>query len=92
MKTLIATLSISAALLAPAAAFAATTDTTAPAQTSAQVARIATPANAQDDSNATRVAMNKQSDKQKSFGRQATDDREGLSRIVEQSHQLGATN
>ena len=86
VKTLIATFSLSAALLAPLAAFAATT-------TAASTAPVATtPVDSQSKTNAARVAMNEQSAKNTGFGRQANDDRQGLSRIVEQSHQLGATN
>ena len=93
VKTLIATFGISAALLAPAATLAATTPITTTAQTATANAatRVATP-DSKEMTNAARIAMNKRTSDNKSFGVQANDDRQGLSRIQEFSRQLGATN
>jgi hypothetical protein len=90
VKTLLSTLTISAALLAPAATFAATTVAqTAPATAPAVASQ---PASRNDAANATRVAMVKKHTPDNGYGKQANDDREGLARIQEQTRQLGATN
>jgi hypothetical protein len=90
VKTLISTLTISAALLAPVATFAATTV----AQTAPATAPVAAsqPASKNDAANATRVAMEKKQTPNTGYGKQADDDREGLARIQEQTRQLGAQN
>jgi len=93
VKTLLS-IALAATLLAPAAAFADAS--TAPAQTTATTANAAastTATSAAAPSNATKVAMTKHTSAQDTgYGKQANDDRQGLARIQEQAHQLGANN